>query len=220
MHYSKENKEAYAASRARKKAAAEARRAPAKTKASYEMREGFAVPGAVIPLRPAAEKREAAEGRSSAAIPSAALQPERGARAETRAYQTATAPAGRAGNFGDTVVLNDGAPGATTSLADGGGGEAPHLVRYRNNEKIKLSKPVFRIGKERSFADYFIGDNAAISRGHAEFASRGGEYFVSDMNSTNHTYVNGAMLAGGAEAKLEHGDKVRLADEEFEFRLY
>ncbi|MDR2420913.1 MAG: FHA domain-containing protein [Oscillospiraceae bacterium] len=106
------------------------------------------------------------------------------------------------------------------SLSDGGGEDAPHLIRSRNNERIKLSKPVFRIGKERSFADYFISDNTAVSRGHAEFTSRGGEYFVSDMNSTNHTYVNDEMLAGGTAARIRHGDKIRLADEEFEFRLY
>lgn len=39
----------------------------------------------------------------------------------------------------------------------------------KNNEKIKLVKPVFRIGKEKSYVDYFIGDNTTVSRSHARY---------------------------------------------------
>ena len=67
---------------------------------------------------------------------------------------------------------------------------------------------------------YFIGDNTAISRGHANIVDHNGEFFVVDTNSTNHTYVNGAMIQSGVETKLSHGDKIRLANEDFEFRMY
>ena len=68
--------------------------------------------------------------------------------------------------------------------------------------------------------DYFIGDNTAISRSHANIVSRDGEYFVVDTNSTNHTYVNGGMIQSNVETKLSHGSKIRLANEDFEFKLY
>ena len=93
----------------------------------------------------------------------------------------------------------------------------PHLIRQKNGERIDLNKPVFRIGKEKSYVDYFIGDNTAISRSHANIISRDGEYFVLDTNSTNHTYVNGAMIQSSVEVKLVHGMKIRFANEDFDF---
>ena len=97
--------------------------------------------------------------------------------------------------------------------------QQPYLVRTRNNEKIPLDKPVFRIGKERSYVDYFIGDNAAISRSHANIITSGDEYFVEDTNSTNHTYVNGKMINANEKIKLSSGDVVRLANEDFSFSV-
>ena len=126
-------------------------------------------------------------------------------------------------NFGETTVLGGGGNiGETTVLgaAPTAVQPKPYLLRTKNNEKINLDKPVFRIGKEKSYVDYFIGDNTAISRSHANLITRDGEYFVMDTNSTNHTYVNGAMIQSNVETKLAHGDKVRLANEDFEFKLY
>ena len=126
------------------------------------------------------------------------------------------------GNFGETTVLGVGmAAGETTVL---GAAQAqivsPYLLRLKNNERIQLSKPVFRIGKERSYVDYFISDNTAVSRSHANILIKGTEFYIVDTNSTNHTYVNGNMIQSNVETKLEHGSKVRLANEEFEFFMY
>lgn len=123
-------------------------------------------------------------------------------------------------NFGETTVL--GSPmGETTVL---GAATAPvmlkpYLIRAKNNEKIPLNKPVFRIGKERSYVDYFIGDNTAISRSHANIVNHNGEFFVVDTNSTNHTYVNGTMIQSNVETPLSNGARLRFANEEFEFKL-
>ncbi len=142
--------------------------------------------------------------------------------APTPTYQPPVIPQGQAMNFGETTVLGVSNIGETTVLgaASVAVQEEPHLIRIKNNEKIALNKPVFRIGKEKSYVDYFIGDNTAISRSHANFISRDGQYFVTDTNSTNHTYINGGMIQSNVETKLTHGDKVRLANEEFEFKLY
>lgn len=126
-------------------------------------------------------------------------------------------------NFGETTVLSGGATfGETTVLSATSVQKAasPHLIRTKNNERININKPVFRIGKEKSYVDYFIGDNSTISRSHANIIVRDSDCFITDTNSTNHTYVNGDMIQSGTEFKLSHGDKVRLANEEFEFKLY
>ena len=130
-------------------------------------------------------------------------------------------PQGRPMNFGETTVLGAGGIGETTVLSAAPAVQvSPQLIRAKNNEKINLNKPVFRIGKEKSYVDYFIGDNSAISRSHANIISRDGEYFVVDTNSTNHTYVDGQMIQSNVETKITHGMKIKFANEEFEFKLY
>lgn len=98
-------------------------------------------------------------------------------------------------NFGETTVLGGGTTIGETTVLDAGAQKVqihPHLIRAKNNERIDINKPVFRIGKERSYVDYFIGDNTAVSRSHANIISREGEYFIVDTNSTNHTYPHPA----------------------------
>lgn len=133
-------------------------------------------------------------------------------------------PRGHAANFGETTVLNKGNIGETTVLNAAAQQQqkqiAPHLIRVKNNEKISVNKPVFRIGKERSYVDYFIGDNTAISRSHANIVTRDGAYYLVDTNSTNHSFVNGEMISSNVEVQIEHGTKIMLANEDFEFRLY
>lgn len=122
-------------------------------------------------------------------------------------------------DFGETTVLGGGL-GETTVLSEvhmQGNENMPYLIREKNSEKISLSKPVFRIGKEKSYVDYFIGDNTAVSRSHANIITREGRCFILDTNSTNHTYVNGVMIRSNEEVVLSEGDKIRLANEEFVF---
>lgn len=144
-----------------------------------------------------------------------------------KSRQAAT-PSGRipqtesgAKNFGETTVLTAKA-GETTVLAESraqGGALRPYLLRQNTGEKIAVSKSVFRIGKEPEFADYLIADNPAVSRSHANFLVKNGCCYVTDTNSTNHTYVNGAMIQSNLETNLGDGDLVRLANEEFQFRM-
>lgn len=66
--------------------------------------------------------------------------------------------------------------------------------------------------------DYFIGDNPAISRSHANIIIQQNGYYIEDMNSTNHTYVNDKMIVGGSAVKLEQDARIRLGNEEFIFQ--
>src|SRR5215216_3883540 len=61
-------------------------------------------------------------------------------------------------------------------------------------------------------ADVRIEDRYA-SQIHARIYSRGGSYYVEDMNSTNGTFLNGAQLDAAAE--LQHLDLIQIGDTEF-----
>lgn len=130
-------------------------------------------------------------------------------------------PAESNANFGETTVLNRSKIGETTVLSglQPQSVKTPYLIRERNHEKISLNRPVFRIGKEKSFVDYFVGDNTAVSRSHASFLVKGAACYVMDTNSTNHTFVNGRMIESNQEVPLLEGDRISLADEEFVFRM-
>lgn len=115
---------------------------------------------------------------------------------------------------GETSVLNDGA-GETTVLGNQATGF--FLVRKSNNERININKPEFLIGKERRRVDYCISDNNSVSRAHAKIKVRAGRCYISDLGSTNCTFVNGSKLSPNQEVILSKGDKVKISDEEFEF---
>lgn len=94
-----------------------------------------------------------------------------------------------------------------------------YLKRIKTQEHIMIDKQVFKIGKERSFVDYCVFDNQTISRSHANIVMENDEYYIMDMNSKNHTYVNGRMIHSGDKVKLIPGSHIRLSNEEFEFYL-
>lgn len=123
-------------------------------------------------------------------------------------------------SFNETTVLSPAmAGGETTVLGPESLVSNPYLTRIKTGERIVINKPVFRIGKEKSYVDYFIGDNTAISRSHANIYTENGEYFIEDTNSTNHTYINGILINSNIKTKISAGDKIKLANEDFTFSL-
>lgn len=93
----------------------------------------------------------------------------------------------------------------------------PTLFRILTEENISINKPVFRLGKEKSYADYFISNNNAVSRSHADIITRGQRVFVMDLNSKNKTYINDQAIPVQQEIEIFNGDRLRLANEEFVF---
>ena len=139
--------------------------------------------------------------------------------------KTATAPVVQLDlkqNFGETTVLGVSTAGETTvlSVSDLKKTNIPFMIRIKSGEKINIDKPVFRIGKEKSYVDYFIADNTAVSRSHADIITKDDEYFLLDNNSTNHTYIDNVMVQSNVETKIAHGSKMKFANEEFEFKLF
>ena len=228
MHYSKENAELYKQQKAAKKAGqAQSTATPAPQQKKPAAQPGFAIPGQSTPVNqgfaiPGQQTPVQRPVQQPVQQKPVVQQPvQQTVVNQQPTYTPAQMPQGQSMNFGETTVLGGGGIGETTVLGATPATQVkPHLIRAKNNEKIDLNKPVFRIGKEKSYVDYFIGDNSAISRSHANIISRDGEYFVVDTNSTNHTYVNGQMIQSNVETKIAHGAKIKLANEDFEFRLY
>ena len=52
---------------------------------------------------------------------------------------------------------------ATSLLSEGAQISYPYLIRKNSFDRMDINKPVFRIGKERSYVDYFVADNNAVS---------------------------------------------------------
>ncbi len=134
-------------------------------------------------------------------------------------YKPSIQPAPVQNSFNETTVLSP-VGGETTVLSEAmATPSTPYLIRVKSGEKVYINKPVFRIGKEKSYVDFFIADNTAISRSHCNIHTENGEYYIEDTNSTNHTYVNGRLINSNVKTKLVNGDKVRLANEEFIFSV-
>lgn len=121
------------------------------------------------------------------------------------------------GGAGDTTVLG-GDSNSTTVLS--GGANYGSLTRTKNGERVTISKDQFKIGRERSRVDFCISDNTAVGRLHAIIVSRGGSTYVVDQNSTNCTFVNNVRATANQEVRLNNGDKVTFADEEFTYNAF
>ncbi len=93
----------------------------------------------------------------------------------------------------------------------------PRLVRVLTGETISVNKPVFRLGKEKSYVDYFVANNMAVSRSHADIIVRASRCYVKDLNSKNHTYINGRDIPPHFETEIQNGDRLLLGNEEFIF---
>lgn len=127
-------------------------------------------------------------------------------------------------NFGETTVLKQ-EIGETTVLSQQmqnqeNTGRSKYIVRMSNQQKVLINKPVFKLGKEASYVDLCISDNSNISRTHADIFESAGQLYICDNNSTNHTYVNEEMVMPGEHKPLNSGDKIKLADEEFEIKIF
>ena len=116
---------------------------------------------------------------------------------------------------GETSVLSQSAGETTVLNRNVNGGT---LVRKRTGESVSINAETFVIGRERKTVNYCIADNTSISRSHVTLRVRGNTTYLTDMNAANGTFVNGVKVMPRQEVALKNGDKITLADEDFEFR--
>lgn len=82
-----------------------------------------------------------------------------------------------------------------------------------------IRKKEFVIGKRRDSVDGYLGVSEAVSRLHCKIMRHDDKFLVSDMGSSNHTYVNGTLVKAQEERELFEGDKLRIADIDFRVRI-
>ena len=87
-----------------------------------------------------------------------------------------------------------------------------YLIRISNEEKIILDHYPFYIGSKAD-NDYMIKDNRAVSRKYIMIEEGN---LISDLGSTNATYINEQRLNPWEKFELTEG-KIILGNEEFEF---
>lgn len=92
------------------------------------------------------------------------------------------------------------------------------LLRDINtNQVYEIKKNVFSIGKERESSDCFLASNPFVSRHHAKIFRHDGKFYLQDMNSANHTFVNGRKITALKEQEIVNGDLVEFSNEKMIF---
>lgn len=76
--------------------------------------------------------------------------------------------------------------------------------------QLLINKPSFTLGYAGD-CDGVLSFNPQISSHHCRIHAEGGNYFITDLGSTNHTYLNGEMLVDKVKYPLFPDDRIQLA---------
>ena len=88
------------------------------------------------------------------------------------------------------------------------------FTRIKTGEDIWCDKQTIVMGRSGKKADCVV-DNPTVSSAHARIYITDEGCFIEDLNSTNHTYINGVSVQPNVRLKLQNGDILKLSDEEF-----
>lgn len=100
------------------------------------------------------------------------------------------------------------------------GGRYLLTLRDRENPERIFRYPMDRhviVGRNIDMVQIVIDYNLTVSGQHCEFYIRNNRFFVRDMNSANHTYLDGRMIQG--ESEIASGNIVRLGEVEFSIEI-
>lgn len=106
-----------------------------------------------------------------------------------------------------TMLLKEAVQGETFLL------RAENPAQYHN---IPIIEFPFFVGKLESKVNYTI-NSTAISRFHAKIECIGNQYFITDLNSTNGTFVNNIRLKANETKELQENEKLSFANITFYF---
>lgn len=93
------------------------------------------------------------------------------------------------------------------------------LVEKKHGKEFvhKLEAFPFTIGKMKDLVDLPLSDYS-VSRMHARIFEEDGYLYVTDLGSTNGTYLNGISINQEEKLQLETGDELRVGKVEFLYR--
>ncbi len=86
-----------------------------------------------------------------------------------------------------------------------------------NKNHIDLGRLPLTVGKLAGSVDMVIPDQS-LSRRHVKFSREGSRICMTDLNSTNGTFLNGLRLEPNTSEMLEPGDEIRLGKLKFIYR--
>lgn len=89
-------------------------------------------------------------------------------------------------------------------------------MRAPTRVEIKITKDRFVLGKKAGMVDGVISFNDKISRIHCRIDRQGNTYTVTDLQSSNGTYVNGKRLQAKQPYRIGNGDVIRMANSDFQ----
>ena len=102
----------------------------------------------------------------------------------------------------------------TVLLSAGKRPQYPELICDITGEVVLLTKFPFYIGSAGEYAD-FVPAAEGVSRIHCCINKKEDRYYLSDLNSTNGTYLNGKEVNPGLELLLSANDEIRICSREF-----
>lgn len=105
-------------------------------------------------------------------------------------------------------------PSRVANAPDGSRQKPCYLMRDRDGScyQIEDGRGAVVVGRSKS-SDIRIDGNSNLSRAHASVRRAGDGFEVTDLGSSNGTFVRGARLFKGQSAKVSAGEAFMLADE-------
>lgn len=91
-------------------------------------------------------------------------------------------------------------------------------LEEKDTKEILLEKFPFYLGKLQWNVDYAI-DHPSISRIHSKFEKAGDILYVTDLDSTNGTYLNHIKLGKDEKKEIKEGDEISFADVKFRLEI-
>lgn len=132
---------------------------------------------------------------------------------------------------GETGVLDPSFWNRYGAASDSGQEDNPHRIKrggrkesepsavlqaVSDGQRYVLDKECVVFGKDAASADYVL-QNDTISRAHAEIKKRNGVYYLTDLGSTNGTFVNSKRLPKNTAIEVSNGDTVKFSNVELRF---
>ena len=86
-----------------------------------------------------------------------------------------------------------------------------------NGKTATISEQPLIIGRDTNQVGFALTDDFNVSRRHAQIRREGDRFILTDLNSSNGTYVNGQSVRGDVEIKP--GDRLRFGNQELVFEI-
>ena len=91
------------------------------------------------------------------------------------------------------------------------------LISPSDKGEIAVEYFPFLVGKNKGLVDMCLNE-PSVSRLHAKLEREGAEYYITDLNSTNGTKINGVLLGANERKQIQIGDELDFAGILFRFQ--